>query len=109
MKHSVKLFVLCFACIVLASPAQAKRYYQLKGNHYVRIYPARHYHRVVKHHVRDFDRPRDGTGGRVVEIGLLGSQRAIEFQYAVGNAVSEALSGSWPYPELCQSNVTWLK
>ena len=109
-----KLLAVVFVCVLFAYPAQAKRYYQLKGNHYVRVYPDRSYHRVSRSYrvrswrvaARRFDQPER----RAVEIGLLGAQRPIEFQYAIGNAVAEALSGSWPYPEVCQpSNVTWLK
>lgn len=102
MKALLVLILVAFSI----TDAEARRY---RGgyNGYYRYHHYRSYHR----HNRDTDRNADrsqtskerhsdeayGELGRERSIRELGSQEPIAFQYAIGNSISNQLSGAWPW------------
>lgn len=110
------LLIGIFCCLLSSTEAEAR--YRRAGYHgHHHYYSYRHRSRSADSARRSSDRDNDSADSmqdtatpQKSQSQGLGSYPAIQYQYAVGNAVSETLSGSWPWSipaEACVSTLVW--
>jgi hypothetical protein len=101
----MRIAALMIFCMTLAAPAEARR--NGAYHHVVRSYHYRHYRRVHQYRHRNIHQDHSNQERRHVEVEIervtdaqiMEPQLPIVFQYAVGNAVGEKLSGGFPWTD----------